>query len=131
MQTTLRPSTQTRREKCIQNRLFYLHSIGGKRNKVSDLILDMKKMFLASFSSMNFWVGFLRKTKSNLFLSLYLILLMLGFVDSSTFAGHEIKITVKSIPTCRETLRAEKNVRYFALKHLEICAHLNTSCNFL
>jgi len=57
---------------------------------------------------MNFWVGFLRETKSDFFLSLYVILLMLGFVDSSTFAGHKIKITVTSIPTCRETLRAEK-----------------------
>jgi hypothetical protein len=38
---------------------------------------------------------------------------------------------VTSIPTCRKNWCAEKNNRYFDLKHLKICAHLNISYNFL
>ena len=37
---------------------------------------------------------------------------------------------ITSIPACRKTLRAEKNDRYFDLKHLKICAHLNIFYNF-
>ena len=38
---------------------------------------------------------------------------------------------VTSVPACRKTLRAENNNRYFDLKHLKICAHLNISYIFL
>jgi hypothetical protein len=38
-------------------------------------------------------------------------------------------LALTSIPACRKTLRAEKNDRYFDLKNLKICAHLNISYN--
>jgi hypothetical protein len=43
----------------------------------------------------------------------------------------EFEAVVTSIPTCRKTLRAEKIDRYFDLKHLKICAHLNIFYIFL
>jgi hypothetical protein len=40
-------------------------------------------------------------------------------------------INITSIPACRKNRCAEKNDRYFDLKYLKICVHLNISYNFL
>ena len=46
------------------------------------------------------------------------------------FSSFKLIERLTSIPTCRKTLCAKKNNRYFDFKHLKIYAHFNISYKF-